>query len=152
MKVYKYETLDRPDRWCREGLAVSDGRGGLVDTFWQFGSEMHHLTDAEMRTTELVFDTDDFDELDQNRGSGQKMTWEQYRPEDRETITSQHGLSVRYFTRKGAKPDLETKIENATAAHEKALVELQSAQNRVKWARHDLDELIASRIPQDLRP
>jgi len=151
MRVYEYETLDRPNRWCREGLAVEDGRGGLVDTFWQFGSEMHHLTKAEMETKRFVFDTQEYDELDANRGTGQKMLWEQYRPEDRATITSQHGLSVRYFTRKGAKPDLDTKIENATAAHERALVELQSAQRRVKWARRDLDELIASRTSSSKR-
>ena len=153
MKVYQYESLDRPSRHCREEVAVEiDGR--LVDTFWSLGSESHTLTATERDTAKFVFDTDDYDQIERYPRDAAERVWSQYRPEDRGVISSQHRLQNDYYVRKGSKPDLEVKLENATRAHEKALSALDSARRRVEWARADLDELIASRAsssyPEDV--
>lgn len=91
---------ERQSRWCRECLAVAvmwSGRLVLVDTFWGLRySDDHVLTDAEASTAELVFNTDDYDELPQY-GGGSRDLWERYAPADRERITSQHGLQARWF-------------------------------------------------------
>lgn len=47
------------------------------------------------------------------------------------------------YTPKGAKPDLATKIENASRRVEDAEAEARSAQHRVEWSRRELAELEA---------
>ncbi len=142
MKVYTYESIERPSRHCREELAVEiDGK--LIDTFWSLGSESHRLTDAERATSVLVFDTDDYDQLPTYPRDSARRTWEQYRPDDRGIITSQHRLQNDYYVRKGSKPDLLTKIENARAHLESKESALRSATSGVEWAQRDLDELLA---------
>lgn len=140
MRVYDYETLDRPNRWCREGVAVELDGGRLIDTFWAGIGSSHQLTEAEVATAVLRFDTDDFDELDEYKQHS-KATWNTYAPEDRETITSQHRLRSRLFIRKGAKPDLPTQIENASAELERLRGEAAMAQRRVEWAHDALAKL-----------
>lgn len=155
MKVYTYESIERPSRHCREELAVDrffwdreqpiEPNVPLVlfDTFWGGGSETHRLTDAELATAVLVFDTDDYDMLPRYPRDSAHRTWLQYRPEDRKTVTSQHGLQNDYYVRKGSKPDLLTKIENARAHLESRESKLRQATWGVESAQRDLDELLA---------
>lgn len=141
MRVYDYQSIERPSRHCREEVAVETQPGVLLDTFWDMSTETHRLTDAEKATAVLRFDTDDFDELDRyDRGS--PGLWMQHRPEDRELITSQHRLQNRWFVRKGSTPDLDTKIENARADLDKLTSDAESAARRARDARKRLDELI----------
>lgn len=141
--VVQYETLTRPDRWCREGTAVAlemNGMVRLVDTYWSLESDSHVLTADEAATAELRFNVDDYDELDvYHRGS--PGTWERYAEADREVITEQHGHRRRWFLRKGAVEDRETIIANAAAEVERLELELESAQRRLEWAREDLAAL-----------
>ena len=135
--VYRYKP-DGGVTHCREGLAVSMlGRDGLilVDTFWGSGTDAHVLTDTERATAELVFNTADYREL------GRGESFEDYRPEDRQVITSQHRLQVRRFVRNGSTPDLSTKIANAQTKVQEAIKEADWAEQRVTWAREELAEL-----------
>lgn len=129
-------------RWCREGMAIADDRGHLIDTFWISGSEAHVLNAAEIATVEALFHLDDYDELDRWRPD--VRLWETYAPEDRQRITSQHGLQQRLFIRKGAQPDLATKIANAERKVAVAEAKVKSAQWDLDWARRELSELVAS--------
>lgn len=142
MKVYTYESIERPSRHCREEVAVEID-GALIDTFWSLGTESHRLTDAERATAKLVFDTDDYDQLPTYPRDSARRTWEQYAPEDRGIITSQHQLQNDYYVRKGSKPDLATKIENARAHLDSMETELRHATWAVESAQRDLDELLA---------
>jgi hypothetical protein len=138
---------DVAERHCREGMAIAKERAGggvvLVDTFWQSSGE-HVLTDDELTTAEMVFNLADYDELDRYWHES-AAKWKTYAPADRETITSQHGLQVRWFVRKGALPDLQTQIENACEAFLDAQTKLRSAEFRAEVAWRDLAELEARR-------
>lgn len=142
MKVYTYESIERPSRHCREEVAVEID-GALIDTFWSLGTESHRLTDAERATAKLVFDTDDYDQLPTYPRDSARRTWEQYAPEDRGIITSQHRLQNDYYVRKGSKPDLTTKIANARTRLDSRETELRHAAWAVESAQRDLDELLA---------
>jgi hypothetical protein len=149
VKVYTYESIERPSRHCREELAVERDPGVLIDTFWSLGSESHRLTQAEKGTAVLVFDTDDYDQLPTYPRDAARRTWETYRSDDRAIITSQHGLQNDYYVRKGSKPDLATRIENAERVVEAAESNLRSAESGVRWAREDLATLIGERTSSD---
>ena len=136
MHVYDYK-IDG-DRHCREGVATEERPGVLLDTFWN-GGDRHHLTETEATSVRVRFDTDDFIEIDGDRG--RRGRWEQFAPEDRDTITGQHGLTVRYFTRHGASPDLATQIENAQTKVAEAEQELLRAKSHLRWAQDDLRAL-----------
>lgn len=145
--VVRYETLDRPDRHCREGMAIAkaggNGRVLLVDTFWASFSESHTLTAEEVATAEPVFNLADYDELDRSRhGAAEK--WKTYAPADREVVTSQHGLQVRWFIRKGVEPDLATQIDNARDAVGDAYEKLRRAEHGVEYALRSLALLEAN--------
>jgi hypothetical protein len=137
--VVRYEA---PRGWCREGTAITGDDGRLVDTYWL--NDNHVLTDEEIATAELVFSLGDFDELDRWRSHESRAKWEQYSPADRETVTSQHGLQVRWFVRKGAQPDLATQIENARQAVADAYEKLRNAERDVDYARRKLARLEAA--------
>lgn len=138
--VIRYDTLTRPNRWCREGIAVAENRNGrvvLLDTYWCGGSETHVLTDEEAATGELLFNIGDYDELDRySRNS--PHTWEKYAPADRQVITEQHGLRSRWFIRKGATEDWPTQIANAEQVVEEKRGKVRSAQISLEWALVDL--------------
>lgn len=141
--VIRYSTLTRPNRWCREGIAIAEERRCrvvLLDTFWGGGSETHVLTDAEADTGEWLFNIGDYDELDRY-SHGTPSTWEKYAPEDRRVITEQHGLRSRWFIRKGASEDWATQIANAERALEKKRSQLRSAELSLEWALEDLSRL-----------
>lgn len=138
--VVRYETLTRPDRWCREGTAIAVKQGGVVrllDTYWCLGTETHVLTTDEAATAEFRFNLNDYDELDvYDRGAPAK--WERYAEADREVVTEQHGHRRRWFVRKGAVEDRETIVANAAATVDKRERELEVAQDRLAWARQEL--------------
>jgi len=143
MKVYEY----RPDNgeWhCREGMAVEDDRG-LRDTYWgSRGPDDHRLTSTERANARLLFDTDDYEELDQYNPNTPTQ-WKKYAPEDRAVITSQRGLRNRWFIRTGAGPDRDTILENARADVASAEADLRRAESNLRWAQEQLTELENSR-------
>lgn len=136
--VYRYEP---ETSWCREGMATvevrRDGSTQLVDTYWRSTSDAHVLRDAELATAELLFNTADYRELDRYE------QFEDFRPEDRQVITSQHGLRVRRFVKQGTEKDLRTMITNAEEAVEEAQRELNSATFRLQMRRDELERLRA---------
>lgn len=136
---------DAAERHCREGMAVAETRlDGVVlfDTFWRSAGDRHLLTYDELATAEVVFNLDDYDELTERQSVDR---WEMYKLADRETITSQHGLVVRWFVRTGAAPDLQMQIENACVAFLDAQSKLQWAEVRVTNAWLALEQLEAKR-------
>lgn len=106
---------DPAEHHCREGMAIAYERHGnvvLLDTFWDGYGDRHMLTADERDTAQLSFNLNDYDELDQyNRSS--PGNWGKYAPDDRRTITSQHGLRKRWFIRQGATEHWPTQIDNA---------------------------------------
>ncbi|OHU47406.1 hypothetical protein BKG82_27765 [Mycobacteroides chelonae] len=132
---------------CREGLAVAkdcDSSVVLVDTFWQGGSQDDHmLTEGEVSTAELIFNLEDYDELERYVPSSKEL-WNKYAPIDRQVVTSQHGSQERLFIRKGATPDWDTQIETARQVVAERERQLESATRGLEWARHDLAEVSAA--------
>lgn len=126
-------------RWCREGMAIADERGRLVDTYWCTSGDQHVLNEVEVESVEVLFSLDDYRELDRRH----ERTWQEYRPEDRQVVTSQHGLRRRLFVREGAEPDHDTKVSNAREAVAEAEREVASARGRLRSAQWDLDLLLA---------
>lgn len=146
--VVRYSTLSRPNRWCREGMATTErgeDRTVLVDTYWDGGSERHVLTPAEVSTAEVLFNLDDYEELPRYQPASSRGRWAMYAPADRQVITSQHGLTVRYFVRKGAQPDPSTQVDNARVALDEAKAALSSAQSAVAYRQAELERLTACR-------
>jgi hypothetical protein len=137
--VVRYQP-ERGDRWCREGTAIVQDNGALLDTYWGSGGEAHRLTAAELATAEVLFRLSDYDELDRyKRGSAD--VWKTYHQNDRQRVTSQHGLQARWFVRKGAQSDHATRVENAREALREAEHEASSAERRVAWRREELAQL-----------
>jgi hypothetical protein len=135
--VVRYKS-ERPNNWCREGMALADERGRLVDTYWESTGEEHHLSEVEIATVEVLFNVCDFMELPRHS----EYTWPDYHPDDRQVITSQHGLRRRLLVRHGARPDLPTRIENAREAVREAEEAVASAESSLRWRREDLARLI----------
>jgi hypothetical protein len=131
-------------RWCREGMAISDHMGRFVDTYWTGGVDSHVLNADEQATIEHLFWLDDYREVRTPSGRGTLSEWETYAKEDRQCITSQHGLRVRYFIRNGAQPDMSTQIANAEERVRAAEEAVRSAEWGLENARRRLSELVAS--------
>ncbi|SIE37803.1 Uncharacterised protein [Mycobacteroides abscessus subsp. abscessus] len=136
--------------WCREGIAIAQDqlntRNGiqrhvLLDTYWHLGTETHVLEDNEAATAEFMFNLADYDELERYSHESPRK-WEKYAPDDRQLITSQHGLQKRWFIRKGAKPDWATQIENARQVVTDRKRNLDFAQSDLRWANEDLARVI----------
>ena len=130
---------------CTEGLAIEDERGRLYDWYWG-GSRDPMLDKIVSRDAEdltLIANLGDY-ELTPRDG---RESNREYAPEDRLVITSQHGHQRTYYVRKGAKPDLGTKIENAREALRDAEQAARSAQHGVEWARRQLAQLEAEPQP-----
>jgi hypothetical protein len=123
-------------------MAIADERGELVDTYWVGGGDSHIVRGEELRSIEVLFHLDDYDELDHWRPDQQK--WMTYAPADRQRITMQHGLQQRLFIRKGATPDLATQIANAEEKVREAQEAVRSAEWRLEWAQKDLGALAAT--------
>lgn len=136
-QFYRYTVRDS---WCREGIAEVTSRG-ILDTYWGSNtSESSPLIAAEKATCVLLFDSADYDELDRYCSSS-KHRWEQYHPDDRRKTTEQHGFYTRWFVKKGAKPDMATKIANARARLDESQQSLRSAQFSVESRIRELEEL-----------
>jgi hypothetical protein len=143
--VLDYHTLTRPNRWCREGVAIVEpGRHGgapiAVDTYWSSGFDNHILTEDELATAQLRFNINDYDELDRY-ARGTRSEWETYHPLERQEVCSQHGLETRYFIRKGAKPDLSTRIANLDRRIEEQEQKVRTAKADLEWMRQARENL-----------
>lgn len=133
----------RPERnHCREGIAVVNEDGKAADTFWRVGGDCH-LTAAELETVELRFRLGEYHEVKY------VTEWLKYAPEDRQTITSQHGIQSIYYVRNGATEDLATQIAAAYAELREAEGELQSAGRKIEWAARKIAALEARRDGSD---
>jgi hypothetical protein len=136
--VYTYTPTQRH---CREGLAIEDERGRLHDWFW--GSSRDPMLDKvvprDAADLTFVANLNDY-ELTPRDGCESNR---EYARKDRLVITSQHGLQRTYYVRKGAKPDLATKVENARAELRDAEEKARQAQRNVEWAQKDLANLEA---------
>ncbi|MFS0885309.1 hypothetical protein [Aeromicrobium sp. 179-A 4D2 NHS] len=138
-------------RHCREGMAVVVKYGDRLvakDTYWNAGGRVdsmcdHILTDVELETAEFAFNM--FNDVNEIMAYQPKREWEKYAPNDRFRVTSQHGLRVHYFTKIGAVPSIDTQIENARAAVEKAEAQVRSAQWSLENRRRELAEFEAQR-------
>lgn len=148
---YEPDPSRHDPRWCREGMAIADGRGVLFDTYWGSGSDNHRLNDAEIASAEPLFNLADYDELDRYDRSA-KGIWETYHPDDRRFVSSQHRLQFRRFIRKDATPDVATMIANAEERVREAEAEVASAQRRADWTRADLAALLTRPTPPAEHP
>jgi len=125
---------------CTEGLAIEDERGRLYDWYWGSSrdSMLDKIVSRDAADLEFVANLNDYeltarDGLESNKD---------YAREDRLVITSQHGYQRTYYIRKGAKPDLPTKIENARQRIIEAEAGLRSAEFKLQWAQEDLVALM----------
>ena len=136
--VYTYTP---EEHHCIEGLAIENERGDLIDWFWGGSAVSHrqHVSrDAEDLT--LIANLNDYDLTARDGRESNK----DYAPEDRLVIHSQHRLQRTYYVRKGSKPGLATKIENARQRLEEAESAARSARFSVEWAQKELAELEAA--------
>lgn len=141
---------ERPDRWCRENMAVaavdSFGVLRLWDTYWSMtdrSMDAHVLTKDEADSVRPLFNLADYETVTTT------WEWERYAPADRQVVTSQHGLTRVLYVRKGAVPDLATQLGNARDRLSAAEAQLASAQHKVEFARRDLADLEAAAAAQD---
>lgn len=138
--VVRWDTSKQ--RHCREGYAIAtrryDGTLILLDTYWN-GSEEYQLRDESW---EFLFNLNDYDELDRYDRSS-RAAWMKFHPDDRRSISSQHGLQHRYFVRKGASESLETQIANARNEMTAAESDVRRAQSMLDWKCKELADLEA---------
>lgn len=139
--VYRYTTMRAHDpHWCREGWAVENERGSLVDTYWSLhdtGPDAHRLTDEERATAERVANLDDYNPagaVDLPMVGG----FEGFDKADRLVVPSQHGLRLSKFIRKGALPSRDARIAYAERQVHEAFKERDSALRSIERAREDL--------------
>jgi hypothetical protein len=142
MSVNDVYTYTPKQHHCHEGLAIEDERGNLIDWFW--GNSRDSMLDKHVRRDaedlKLIANLGDY-ELTPRDG---RESNREYAPNDRLVITSQHGLQRTYYIRKGAMPDLPTRIENARYALREAESAASSAKFQVEYAQSVLAELVAS--------
>jgi hypothetical protein len=131
-------TSSRDNNWCREGLALVSPDGKFRDTYWgsNFGDN-HVLTAEEIASARLEFNVNDFREMERY----ETPAWDEYHPNDRQLITSQHRLQRRYFVRVGSTSDFDTRVEKARAAVLEAEEKVQSAESSLRWAKRELAAL-----------
>lgn len=130
-------------RWCREGMAIADDRGRLVDTFWESMNEAHVLNDVEQATVEVLGHLDDYVRVSD-------LGWpnshaEDYHPDDRLTVTHQHGLRRVEYVRAGSQRHLGTQIRDQIRKVRAAERAAAAATHDVESLRRGLDELLAQR-------
>lgn len=124
---------------CHEGLAIEDERGRLYDWYWGSSrdSMLDKIVSRDAKDLTFIANLNDY-ELTARDG---RESNKDYAPADRLVITSQHGYQRTYYIRKGATPDLSTKIANARRKLEEAESEMRAASFRVEWARKELSAL-----------
>lgn len=143
--VLRY-TSERTNRWCREGVAIvhrgRDGQLHAVDTYWGHSSpEDHVLTDGELATATVTFNLADYDQVERPL----YPPFDEYAPQDRQVVPSQHGLRLTKYLRKGARPSGAEKVRKHVHKLREARHELERAQSRVEWAQRDLEAAFAAR-------
>lgn len=126
---------------CREGMAIV-AQQQAFDTFWSGYGDRHLLTADELATAELLFNLADFDELDGNSRHMNEAKWNTYATDDRQLVTSQHGLQKRWFIRKGAEPSWQQQIANAREELDKALRDADQAVRNVGYRHAELTLII----------
>lgn len=124
---------------CTEGLAIENERGQLVDWYWSGDIVWDQIVGKDAEDLEKIANLNDY-ELTRHGG---RESNKDYASEDRLTITAQHGHQRTYYTRKGATPDLTTKIENAEDVLWHAHDQLRTAQRAVERAQEALDKLLS---------
>jgi hypothetical protein len=136
--VYTYT----PERHhCTEGLAIEDERGRLYDWYWGTSrdSMLDKIVSRDATDLKFIANLNDYELTAQDGRQSNK----DYAREDRLVITSQHGYQRTHYVRKGARPDLATRIANARERLGDAEAELRSAESSVKWAQRELAEIEA---------
>jgi len=134
--VYTYSPKERH---CLEGLAIENEHGKIIDWFWSGDVVGNQVVSPDAEDLTKIANLYDYEMTPRDgRESNQD-----YAPEDRLLIHSQHGLQQTHYIRKGAKPDLATRIENARERLSEAEYDARSAQRRVKSAQEALAELEA---------
>lgn len=132
---------------ARQGTAIVRDNGRAVDTYWdeQGNGECHLLRPDELASAELLFNVGDYEVIGTvgHCAPSDEWKWLQYHPDDRQRIGSQHQYCALLFVRKGAKPDLSTRITNARQAVADAESHLESARHRLHWCQDDLAKLEA---------
>lgn len=123
---------------CREGMAIVNEHGHAIDTFWQSAGD-HVLTALELATVELRFRLGEFHTVKY------ESEWLKYSEQDRQTVTSQHGLQRILYVRNGAAEDIDTQIKNAYGELRKAEDDLKSAGRNIEWAARKIAGLEAQR-------
>lgn len=142
---------------ARQGTAIVRPNGAALDTFWSESgdSESHRLTADELASAKVLFNVGDYEKIGTigHCAPSDEAKWLEYHPDDRQRIGSQHEHCSVLYVRKGAKPDLSTKIENARQAVADAETHLDSAQHRLRWRQEDLAKLeaeaVGDRVPDD---
>jgi hypothetical protein len=126
---------------CTEGLAIEDERGRLYDWYWGDSRDpmLDKIVSRDAEDLEFVANLNDYELTPQ----GGRQSNREYAQEDRLVIHSQHGYQRTYYIRKGARPDLATKIENAREELREAELKLSSAKADVEWAKKGLAALEA---------
>lgn len=134
--VYTYTPKEHH---CTEGLAIEDERGRLYDWYWggSRDSMLDKIVPKDAADLRLIGNLNEY-QLTPRDG---RESNRDYAPKDRLVITSQHGYQRTYYIRKGASPDLSTKIENARDRLAEAQSELSLAQWRVDRAQAELASL-----------
>jgi len=125
---------------CMEGLAIENERGQIIDWFWSGDIVGNQVVSRDAEDLKLIANLNDYDLTARDGRESNK----DYAPEDRLMIHSQHMLQRTHYIRKGAAPDLATKIENARQRLEEAESAARSARFSVEWAQKELAELEAS--------
>jgi hypothetical protein len=136
--VYTY-TPER--RHCTEGLAIENEHGKLIDWFWggSYDSLTSKYVGSDATNLTLIANLGDY-ELTPRGG---RESNHDYAEKDRLVIHSQHGLQKTFYVRKGSKPDLATKIDNARWQVQEAEADLHAAQRTLDRAEAELSMLEA---------
>jgi len=141
MRVFQY--IIEGSHHAREGWAVEISPGDYRDTYWS--SDRPKLNAQEIESLKFQFDTDDFEQISGNYGSGVPPIWREYASEDRGRIPSQNGLRTSWWLRRGAGPDLDTQIRAQRETLEGARQDLRAVQARFDGAQEKLTELLVQR-------
>jgi hypothetical protein len=118
---------------AREGTAVVNENGIPYDTFWS-SNDFGTLGPNERATAHVIANLNDYEPISEYR----EDEYRQRAPQDRLSITHQHGLQVDLYVRKGSEPDPATLLANAQAALCDAESDLRSALSSVEWRQRDV--------------
>lgn len=151
--VYRYRParVGSDPNWCREGLAIEVASGRLLDTYWDVRPHDamvdHYLTEQERATAEMLGNVDDFEPFKMHSAHYNSAGFDGFAENDRLVLTSQHGLTVHRYIRKGAKPSPDRILAKLRADISAALYKRDSAMRSVDSARAALHHAETGRWP-----